>query len=72
MSGSAPYVVAGFALTWGGLALYAWRIEARLGDALDRLERRGDGGERVEGAGRAPRGGGGEPPESTAPPEETR
>lgn len=48
MSGSAPYLIAGFILTWAVVALYAWRIEARLGDARDRVDRRGGGGPRVE------------------------
>lgn len=47
MSGSVPYLVAGFALTWVVVAVYAWRIEARLDDARDRAERQG-GGPRVD------------------------
>ncbi|MFB6240159.1 MAG: hypothetical protein ABEJ46_01080 [Gemmatimonadota bacterium] len=50
-SGSAPFLIAGFGLTWGALLLYAWRLEARLESARVRLERRGDGGPRAGFAG---------------------
>lgn len=47
MSGSVPYLVVGFALTWGVILLYAWRLESRLGSARSRLERHGGPGSRV-------------------------
>lgn len=56
MSGSVPYLIAGFGLSWGALLLYAWRLEARIGRARDRLGRRGDDGSRVRAAGDAARG----------------
>lgn len=52
MSGSTPYLAAGFVLTWGALALYAWRLEARVTESRRRLERRSD-----EAPGRSPAGG---------------
>lgn len=48
MSGSLPFLIAGFGLTWIVLAVYAWRLEARLGSARDRRERRGSEAQRVE------------------------
>jgi len=47
LSGSAPYLVVGFALTWGVILLYVWRLESRLGSARSRLERHGGSGSRV-------------------------
>lgn len=40
MTGSVPYLAAGFVLTWGALVLYAWRLESRVEEARRRLERR--------------------------------
>lgn len=71
MDGSLPYLVAGFGLTWIAVAVYAWRLEARLGRARERLRRHAEGSSRVD-APAGPGGGGTTAPPSNAGPEEAK
>lgn len=51
-----PYLAAGFVLTWGTLAAYAWHLEVRLSRARERLDR---AARREEGTGSRGQGNGG-------------